>query len=74
MRFRQRVAEFPRPEMVRREVEAVPLTESVAPGAVFRMPIRELVVSNERNGTAVVEVAKEKALRAIGTVVVLDIG
>ena len=57
---------------MRREVEAVPFTDNVAPGAVFKIPIRELVVSNERNGIADVEVAKEKALRAVGIVLVED--
>ena len=61
-----------RAETVRLVEDAVPLTDKVAPGAVFKIPIRELVVSKDRNGTAVVEVAKEKALRACGIVVVAD--
>ena len=59
---------FPRFETVRSEVDAAPFTESVAPGAVFKMPIRELVVSKERNGIAVVEVANENAFTAEGIV------
>ena len=59
---------LPKFETVRSEVLAVPFTESVAPGAVFKMPIRELVVSKERNGIAVVEVANENAFTACGIV------
>ena len=56
---------LPKFETVRSEVLAVPLTDNVAPGAVFKMPILELVVSKERNGNLLVEAANENAFTAV---------
>ena len=51
----------------------LPATEKRLAGLVVPIPTLVLVVSNVRSGIADVDVAKEKALRAVGMVVVLEL-